>query len=77
MIGGNWVIKLDVDEWCKDCPEFEPDVEKDTETNEYFDFYDRIGTIRMTRTDTTITCKHRLRCQSMVDYLRSKEKKDI
>ena len=70
------MIKLDVDEWCKDCPEFEPDVEKDTEIFECFDI-DSYCPVKKIITDTAVTCKHRLRCQSMVDYLRSKEKKDI
>ena len=52
-------IKLKVDPYCEQCPDFEPEVTKEELVcdNEVF------------RTDTYIYCKHRLRCDAILDYL--------
>lgn len=64
------MIKLVVDEYCENCPEFEAHVECIGLKS--------IGetTARMT-CNTTITCEHRAKCQSMKDYLDRQCKTDI
>lgn len=54
------MIKLDVAEYCHNCPEFEPLVEQDTKGL----LYDMSLIV-----DTTIKCAHRDRCRSMCRYL--------
>ena len=52
------MIKLEVDEYCDNCPEFESHVIKDV-------IYYNSTTI----TNTVITCEHRERCCSIKKFL--------
>ena len=63
-------IRLLVDEWCHNCPEFEADAYKNTYVGN-FDSFD--GTLSR-YTDTTVKCIHKDRCANMIDYLRKCEK---
>lgn len=54
------MIELYVVDYCQDCREFEPDIEKT-------DFSTWGGTPM--KHDTLIFCKHRYRCNDMVEYL--------
>lgn len=67
------MIELTIDPYCQNCPEFEPDVDKDIRTYRSSDFR-LIGPI--TECDTTITCKHALRCKSMVRQLKKEQEKN-
>ena len=67
------MIKLTVDPYCENCPEFEPDVDKDIHTYRSSDFR-LIGTVA--ECDTTITCKHKLRCESMIRQLKKEQEKN-
>lgn len=63
------MIKLDIEEYCQNCGEFEPDVH----VIEFEEFY---GTISR---ETYVKCSHRDRCDSMVYYLKQRierEKKE-
>lgn len=55
------MIKLDVEEYCQDCPRFEVDLIKNNMTSDY-----------NTVTHTTIKCKHRNICKGQVRYLKKK-----
>lgn len=57
------MIKLDLPDFCQNCPEFEPDVDTNKLAND--DFFAN----RKTLVDTTITCTHVDRCLSMMDYI--------
>lgn len=65
------MIRLYVQNYCHDCPEFEPDVEKDTIYSENY-----LMGKRTTHTQTDIYCKHRDRCASMVEFLEERKKND-
>lgn len=58
------MITLDIDDYCNNCNEFDADVEKDMVV---------LSNIQKTnqtcKCNTTITCKHRLRCQNIRGYL--------
>lgn len=58
------MIELYVVDYCQDCREFEPEVEK-TDISSWG------GPVKH---DTLILCKHRYRCNDMVDYLESRMK---
>ena len=50
------MIKLDVDDYCQSCPDFEAEIEKYT--------YGHINEVNAT--NTTIRCKHGDRCRVMI-----------
>ena len=54
------MIRLDVDNYCSTCPDFEPDVEK------YILGYDHDLKV----VNTIIRCEHRDRCRNTAKYLR-------
>lgn len=58
------MIKLSIEEYCHNCPDFEAEVEKDTV--EVYDF-DSFGTTE--KTDTTIKCANCERCDAIRQYL--------
>lgn len=63
------MISLYVKNYCHDCPEFEPDVEKDTIYSEDFLME------RITYIETNIYCKHKDRCASMIKFLKEEKEK--
>ena len=67
------MIKLDVQEYCHDCPDFEPDVVKPEE------FYDSNGKYHGMFGSTFVICKHQKICHRFMIYLQgrlSKGKKE-
>ena len=56
------MICLEVYGYCQECPEFEPDVIKQN-MNEWGCYDDPI------KHDTIIKCKHRQRCEALIEYL--------
>lgn len=57
------MIKLEVKEYCHNCPEFKPSVDKECYELGYGDeFY-----------HTTITCKYAKRCEAIAKYFRKGE----
>ena len=56
------MIHLEVNEYCEKCPDFEADVEKRKVISRY----------NREHLDTVIRCKHRERCQNMINYLAEK-----
>lgn len=66
------MIELVVEEYCSQCPEFEPDVDKKETTLQYQDFKSMINeTVR--QCDTIVRCKHAARCSGIKLYLETKE----
>lgn len=57
------MITLVVKPYCNACPEFEPDVDKNT-------LYTCCG---KEYTDTIVRCQHRKRCEAMIEYLGEQE----
>jgi hypothetical protein len=68
------MIKLVVEDYCQDCPEFEAHVEKDVYVED-----SPIDFRRLIRSKNTITCVHKDRCELVKTYLKNqikeKEKK--
>lgn len=58
------MIRLCVEDYCQDCPEFEPE----TSTVEVYDF------ISDEHLDTIVHCEHQKRCDSFMRYLKYKLK---
>ena len=63
------MIMLNIDNYCNNCNEFDADVEKDIVVLHYND--KNLNQVR--KCNTTITCKHRFRCQSIRGYLDSQK----
>ena len=61
------MIRLNVDEWCQNCPEF------DAETFMACLYSDN----NVMHTDAVVKCKHQKRCQSITQFLASREKDPI
>ena len=64
------MIILDIDKWCNNCNEFEPEVTKNNE--EVNCDYTRFNPIISYRFNTIIECKHKHRCKCMIEYLENK-----
>ena len=60
------MIRLEIEKYCEDCSEFEPMVDKDD-----FEIYDRFLHQHVNRADTQIFCKHKKRCEKMIEFLRA------
>ena len=63
------MIKLEVEKYCENCPEFEADVDKTSYISS------SMQSIHESFCNTVISCEHKNRCRVIMDYL-SKEKKD-
>lgn len=62
-------INLNVEEYCHNCPDFEPVTEKEKLHMEGFD----PGTytnVNKTICETTVECKYKKRCAAQIRYLR-------
>lgn len=58
-------IILKVEGYCENCNEFEPDVDRNTYEYNSVEFLEIVS-----RTTTTVTCKHAQRCRGMIEYLK-------
>ena len=63
------MIMLNIDNYCNNCNEFDADVEKDIVVLHN----DDKNLNQVCKCNTTITCKHRFRCQSISGYLDSRK----
>ena len=72
------MIDLKVGSYCHNCPEFEADVKKENFVAEGFDdiHNGEVYIIERTITNTRVTCKHRIRCLGMVEYLKGVIKRE-
>lgn len=55
------MIRIDVQDYCQACLDFEPDIEKPTK------FYS--GSEVIEQTDTVVRCEYRKRCEGIKRYL--------
>lgn len=63
------MIKLQIEDYCQNCSEFEPHVEKvDISSSDLYSYE------KVERTDTTITCTHRQRCDCIEEYIQKQVK---
>lgn len=58
------MIRLEIEKWCHNCPNFEPKIAKE---NLYSDEFANCFSKRIT--DTKITCVHSDRCTDQLNYL--------
>ena len=64
-------IALSIEKYCGNCPDFEPDVEK----NECRSFDFSFGGDRVIA-ETVVMCKYRHRCASQMEYLKEQNRKE-
>ena len=69
------MIVLKVEDYCHNCPEFEPDVSKDEQELVEFDMMNRCEK-RHVLCDTTVTCHHRYRCAAIYEHAAKQVKKE-
>ena len=65
------MIKLIVEPYCDNCPEFEAHVDRESFRIEQFDLEETI-----IENHTIITCEHREKCHGMKDWL-AKQNNDV
>lgn len=61
-------INLKVEEYCQNCPDFEPDVDRRTLYMEGFDPATYTN-VNKTICETTVECKYKRRCAAQMRYL--------
>lgn len=68
------MIRLEVQEYCHACSDFEPDVEKPEKyySGTAMSFF--LGSEEVIMTDTVVRCKYRKRCENLKRYLARVEK---
>lgn len=60
------MIKLEVAEYCHDCPKFEPEAIKPPST------YDAIGNYKGMVDPMLVVCEHRNTCRRFMEYLQKR-----
>lgn len=79
------MISLEVQDYCQQCPEFIPDVDKNDRretlyTNDIFSS-NGIRYVTIGEHDTTIRCAHRVKCECLKNFIEQeaekKEKKNV
>ena len=60
------MIKLNVEEYCYDCPEFEPEVIKPQP------IYDTMGDYKGMLGSMHVVCEHRNTCRRFMEYLQKR-----
>lgn len=63
------MIELKIEEYCNNCPDFEPEIEKDTIYIENITSYRTGPKVRVT---TNIYCKRRLCCRCLRDSIKER-----
>lgn len=65
------MIKLNVEHYCSECSEFEPDVNK-----ECYQLYspEPYGNYTGEHCNTTVTCKHAQRCECIREFIKRNDK---
>lgn len=66
-LGGFEMIKLDVEEYCDNCPDFEPTAEKI--------MYQSVDDQKCKACDTVVCCKLKARCASIEKYMKMRHEK--
>ena len=60
------MIRIEVQEYCSECCDFEPDVTRPVKMVDHRPFTDVTG---ITQTDTIVRCKYAKRCENIKRYL--------
>lgn len=66
------MIKLDVADYCRDCPDFEPQAQGEVTTLTQFNY--GVSTDFITKCNTVVQCKYRYRCAAIHNYMKGLEK---
>lgn len=66
------MIKLDVNQYCQNCTEFEPEITQRPDQFNCCGFDDSGGSYLYG--DTIIECEHRRRCEALYNYLKGELK---
>ena len=66
------MITLKVEEYCHNCPDFEPNKKLECLHAEYFN-NDIMEHEFVRKYETTISCKYRKRCLAQMEYLRKQQ----
>lgn len=66
------MIKLEIQSYCNQCFDFEPDVTKPERISIRSDFYEQ----EVLQTDTIVKCKYAKRCENIRRYLKQQLKED-
>lgn len=66
------MIRLDIQEYCSACCDFEPDVTKPEKTS----ISDGLNDTIVVQTDTIIRCRYAKRCENIRRYLKQKMEAD-
>lgn len=66
-LGGIVMIKLDVEDYCDTCPDFEPTAEKIV--------YQTVEDSKIKSCDTVVSCKLKERCASIEKYMKMRHEK--
>lgn len=67
------MIKLDIKDYCENCPDFRPEVDKETVYMENFE--DPLEPARIC--ETIITCEYAKRCECIYKKARKQAEKDF
>lgn len=69
------MIRIDVEKYCSDCLDFDPDVIKPVRNTLYFEYLDSdTPNFLVSQTDTVVRCKHAKRCEALKRHLEQKLK---
>lgn len=63
------MIRIEVQEYCSECCDFEPDVTRPVKMVGYTPFTDVTDVMGITQTDTIVRCKYAKRCENIKRYL--------
>ena len=69
------MITLKVEDYCHNCPEFEPDVDKNEHELVDYNCMTRVEK-RIVHCTTTVTCQHRHRCAAIYEHAAKQVKKE-
>lgn len=64
------MISLVIEDYCQDCPEFDPAIGRDNKCEFTSD-----GQVVSERYERTVECSHRRRCANMANYIRKEVSK--
>ena len=67
------MIRIEVQEYCSECCDFEPDVTRPVKMVGYTPFTDVTG---VAQTDTIVICKYAKRCENIKRYLERRSNED-
>ena len=67
---------IDLEEYCKNCPEFDVHVVEESHMIESVSMDDPWRNVMQEYIERSLTCKHRKRCANMMKWLKNKVKEN-